>query len=74
LSSKAAMNLFSVWDSDALEIAHDHFYSSPSIGGSNRKATPKKTKSKKKYARKEIFLQVNQKKSETNKDFRSGFH
>jgi hypothetical protein len=44
------MNLFSVWDSDALEIAHDHFYSSPSIGGSNRKATPKKTKSKKKYA------------------------
>jgi hypothetical protein len=25
LSSKTAMNLFSVWDSNALEIAHDHF-------------------------------------------------
>jgi len=57
------MNLFSIWDSDALEIAHDHFYSSPSIGGSNRKATPKKTKSKKKYARKEIFLQGNRERS-----------
>jgi len=61
------MNLFSVWDSDALEVAHDHFYSSPSIGGPNCKATPKKTKSKNKYARKKILSQG------TNKDLRSGF-
>jgi hypothetical protein len=66
------MNLFSVWDSDALEIAHDHFILRRQSEDRTARLHQRKQKQEE-ICPQGNFLAVNQEKSETNKDFRSGF-
>jgi hypothetical protein len=66
------MNLFSVWDSDALEIAHDHFILRRRSEDRTARLHQRKQKARKNMPARKFSCKA-RKESATNKDFKAGF-